>query len=292
MFKKVGHLAVCILIIGALWCSYKYLFIPLTYKNTVFVALAVSREGVVRESNILSAYESVFKEEGIPYRVINVTELLAYEPGQAVDTIPAIVFPDNAVKWIPVDMKQWLVKYVEAGGNAAVIYNAGVTGFDGKFLKKALFTELTGVNYILYEKLKDRSYTKGFIRFENQKQSEFFQIPPGKLKDGNPVNGYSYGNIEYPVAVVEQVNISSGEVRAIAVSKEGESYPAVIARKIGTGNVLYVNLPLGFLKSNSDDNSLSNFMRTFLFKIANIPHLVNDTNNSRILKSQFKFLFF
>lgn len=38
---------------------------------------------------------------------------------------------------------------------------------------------------------------------------------------------------------------------------------------------MYVNLPLGYLKSYADDFPLRTFLRTFLFKVVKIPHLVN-----------------
>ena len=230
----------------------------------------------VNSSHVLQAYRSVLDEEGVPYKVVSDNILLNLKFEDAVENIPVIILPDGIAQILPRELTTRITNYLLKGGNVAVIYDAGIKDIKGHFLNEALFSEITGINYITYDRLRADAYTTGYIRME-KKNSEFFQIPYGKTdKNYYILGGYAYGNLKYPISRNELLhNISSYEIYADVITEEGEQFPAVAIRSYGKGTVFFVNLPLGYLKAYSDDFILRTFLRTFLFKVVKIPHLQN-----------------
>lgn len=224
---------------------------------------------------LLAAYESVLQEEGVPYSVLSAPELLALRPARAARMMPVVVFPDNLAQALPEDTAAWVMQYVEEGGNALIVYDAGTRFFDSSYRPAGLFAELAGVDYLRYETLRENAYIKSSIAFTDEEAATFFQIPPGKTYQGSLLSGYAYGTLEYPVANgAARPGLSSGEIYATAVSTQGVRIPAIVLRRRARGSVLYVNLPLGSLKAYSDDLPLRAVVRTSCFRIAAMPHLL------------------
>lgn len=225
---------------------------------------------------ILEAYKHVLDEEGVFYKVISDDVLLTLNLNDIVENIPVIIFPDGIAQSLSKSLKPKIKDYLLNGGNVAVIYDAGIKDSKGHFLKEAHFADITGINYITYDKLRDNSYGTGYIKISAE-NSKFLQLPPGKTsKDYYILGGYAYGNLKYPIAKNElKHNIRNDEILASVITEEGEKFPAVVIRDYGKGKVLYVNLPLGYLKAYSDDLLIRTFLRTFLFKVLKIPHLLN-----------------
>jgi len=138
-----------------------------------------------------------------------------------------------------------------------------------------------GVNYITFATHGERAYGIGYIKFNSRRASDFFQVPPGKITGSILLSGYTYGKLSYPIARTEFLeSIHQEDIFAEVITAEEDKYPAIVLKRYGRGNILYVNLPLGYLKAYSDDLPLRAFMRTFLFRVAKIPHLVN-TNQGK-----------
>ncbi len=248
----------------------------LSQEQEIKVILVYTSTTVKDYSHILKAYESIFEEEGIPYEVISAHLLLSFEADDVARCHPAIVFPDGAARHLPPEFEAWTNDYCASGGNVIVIYDAGTISVKKAFLKEALFTHMTGINYISYDSKREAAYTVGNIKFVNEGCSEFFQIPFGKTAEGLLLGGYAYGKLEYPIACnTYHEPIPPDEVFATAVAKDGTEYPAIVLREWGEGQVLYVNLPLGHLKCFSDDLPLRVVLRTFLKRVIKIPYLHN-----------------
>lgn len=248
----------------------------LSQEYEIKVVLVYASTSVKGYSHIIKAYESVFEEEGIPYDVLSAHLLLSLEPEEVVKYHPAVVFPDGAARHLPPEFDAWTKEYCAAGGNVIVVYDAGTISVKKTFLKTAVFTHLTGINYITYDLKGEGAYTVGNIKFMDEESSDFFEIPFGKTAEGLLLGGYAYGKLEYPIACnMYQTPLNRDEVYATAITKDGEEYPAIVLREYGKGKVLYVNLPLGHLKCFSDDLPLRAVLRTFLNKIVRIPHLHN-----------------
>jgi len=228
------------------------------------------------DAYVLDTYKSVLEEEGIPYQLLSLIELMSAPPANIVKHAPAVIFPDGASQIAPDGFFSWLSEYVESGGNAAVIYDVGVKDSDGNYLPEAVLTDLIGINYTLYDKLLDDAYTIGHLKFKDDKSRDFFEIPVGKVVSGNFLSSYKYGALEYPIARNEaKTEPKDDDIYAYVQANSGEVYPGIVLKSYGQGHILYVDLPLGYLKGSSDDLPMRAVLRTFLFKEVKIPHLVN-----------------
>ena len=252
------------------------------------------------DKSILSVYASTLKNEGVPFKVISCSDLIAFDPRSLAKNIPAVIFPDMAAEKLPQSMEIWAENYLKNGGNVAVIYNAGIYDRHGLYLKRAVFSRIIGLNYMLYSEKKGKSYVEAFIRFKNKGSEDLFQIPYGNTMDGF-LSGYKYGPLEYPIAyTVAGSRLSGKNIYAYGIEKNGKKlksfpsfadvhkyfgstspegikkFPAVVLKKYGRGHILYVNLPLGYLNGYETDGFLMGaFIRMFLFKVALVPHLVD-----------------
>ncbi len=131
-----------------------------------------------------------------------------------------------------------------------------------------MLASAVGVQYLRYQSLGTRSYLHGGIHFESAARAGYWDVPPGKLFRGQVVGGYAYGGLRYPVASAVRIDPS------VRVDARVGSVPAVSVRRSGRGTAVWVDLPLGYLKGQSDDLPLRAVLRTFLFRIAGLPHLV------------------
>ncbi|MFN3698692.1 MAG: hypothetical protein ACK4SU_00670, partial [Dictyoglomus sp.] len=222
---------------------------------------------------ILRAYESVLKEEGIPFQRIDYSFLSSISINENFTRrCPVMILPDGAMQYFNPDFKNWFEEYLDQGGNLLLVYDVGVKDYKGRYFKRALFADILGINYATYDRLKEKAYVKGYVKINN---SKLLGITPGKLDEKSRLfKGYIYGSLEYPVAQTEVLS-SSFLVLAEIMTEDGEKLPGIILKEYKKGKILYVNLPLGYLKAYSDDLLIRSVIRTFFFKILNIPHLLN-----------------
>ncbi|MCE5194230.1 MAG: hypothetical protein LLF28_02060 [Nitrospiraceae bacterium] len=226
-------------------------------------------------NSILKAYSSVLEEEGVSYEKINAYSLIMLKAEETAKTKPVIIFPDGAAQILPHGMTSWINGYLSSGGSIAIIYDAGTKSRKGNFVDNTVFSDIAGINYIQYNQLKKDAFTTGFLKFDSYQKADFLEIPRGKLENDLTLSSYGYGALEYPISRNEIKQDQKINEIAYVVSKDGKRYPAVAIRPFAKGNVLYVNLPLGHLKSNTDDLPMRAILRTFLFKVVRIPHLLN-----------------
>ncbi|MDP8223307.1 MAG: hypothetical protein P9L99_08110 [Candidatus Lernaella stagnicola] len=240
------------------------------------VLLAYNPKMMEKYGYILDAYESVLAEEGVPSRRFSLEELFNTDPEVVVKTKPVLIFPDSVNQEVPIDIRFWIYPYIQAGGNVAIIYDAGVKNRKGFYRAKSPFSDILGINYVTYDDLETASYTYGHVEFADEDKRNYMEIPFGKVGPDGVLSSYSYGELTYPVARIKELApLTYDEVYGKVVMSKDEKYPAVVIRNHGNGSVLYVNLPLGFLKSYSDDLPLRSVLRVFLFKEVGFPHLVN-----------------
>jgi len=267
--------AICLAVIG-------YAVVKVYRTNRIvnddrtMILLVYNPSDLARHPGVVPAYASVLQEEGVAFRKIETSVLISLPPARVRTNNPVIIFPDSAAQELPSEMRNWVREYLAQGGNIAVIYDAGIRTVDGAFLDVPVFDEATGVNYMLYRKYRGDAYQTGSLEFRGAAESEFFQVPAGKLANPEFVSGYAYGTLKYPFARNEILNpADSGRIYADMVGEAGQKYPALVIRRAGKGTSLYANIPLGYLKSYSDDLLLRVVMRTFLFRVIGLPHLMS-----------------
>lgn len=272
--------------IGAILIIMQMLILPLyATPNTagnggaIHVVVAFHPDNLRDSGDILKAYESVLQEEGIPYECVNALQLMAADPGALIQTVPAILLPDGLAQKLPGNFAEWINRYVAVGGNVAVIYDAGTRDENGNYLTKAAFAEQIGVNYITYSTRGAGAFGLGNIQFSSEENRRLFQVPLGKTVDGVTVSSYFYGPLQYPIAKNQtEREIVPTSVFAYGITEEKERYPLLVLAEQGQGKILYVNLPLGYLKGQSDDLPMRTILRTFLFTFTSMPHVMNVPN--------------
>ncbi|MFA5393170.1 MAG: hypothetical protein WC081_06210 [Candidatus Ratteibacteria bacterium] len=248
-------------------------------KNQVNALLVCNPVLYGNQPGITEAYDKVLEEEGVPHKVVTPHALLSLDSAQILEANPVIIIPDGVAQSLPSDFVQWCKNYLASGGSMMVVYDGGTRNKKGAFLKEALFADFLGVNYLPYERLRGQTYTRGYIQFKNSASADFFQMPTGVLDADNFLLGYQYGKLEYPIVRAEPLgDVPAEDIYAYALTKEQERYPALVLKKkaAGSGSLLYVNFPLGYLKAyTNNDLLLRTILRTFLFKVVKIPHLLN-----------------
>jgi hypothetical protein len=251
----------------------------LVYSSVQKVVIAYNKVYMKKNGFILNAYQSVFEEEGIPWKAVEISSLTTTSAKKLAKTKPVVIFPDGLLQSMPDTTLTWVKEYLDNGGSVAIIYDPGVKTPKGYFRDQAVLADIVGLNYITYKQNKEKAYSKGFIKFNSKEKSTFFQMPPGKVDEDGFLSGYIYGHLQYSFARTELTQaIPEENIFARIVTPDGDEYPAFVIKRYGKGNVLYVNLPLGYLKGYSDDLPLRETLRTFLFQVVGIPHLMNTEN--------------
>jgi peptidoglycan/xylan/chitin deacetylase (PgdA/CDA1 family) len=180
-------------------------------------------------------------------------------------------------------------RFVTSGGKLLLVYDAGTLSPEGKYARGwSRLSDLAGVDYALYDQLHDNTIRWGSVtgKFSLVRQME---IPPGKYYpfqsetgDSNSDSGaevapqsdfdvqlrrYKFGDLQYPSFVTSGKN---------AGHELFHSGGGVVASEhtYGSGSVLFVNLPLGYLKANTDGLLLHAFLRYFAEYSLALPSLM------------------
>ena len=216
--------------------------------------------------------------------------------------------------------------YTQAGGNTMLVYDFGTLTLDFNLkpiypIPKSRLSDLAGVNYALYDTLREKSIATGSVAAKRSTLREL-QVPPGKsspyiapsdVANGTatlanqdsigsaslvkpadvlslnnaqttryePINspaetneplesysGYLLGNLIYPSFVTHGTFTGT----ALAVSAEAGLVAGL--QKVGQGQVLFVNLPLTYMKvARTDGLLMHGFLRYFAHNILQMAHL-------------------
>jgi len=200
--------------------------------------------------------------------------LMKLDVKKMLQNTPAIIFPDGLVQHMPEELTRWIKEYLAGSGNIAVIYDVGVKNPRGYYLGKSVFADFIGINYITYQMFEQNAYTTGSLQFVSAKEADYFQIPLAQINvDGFLVKA-PYGKINFQVARCEFIKpIPEKSIFAHAVIQKGEKYPAIVMAKYGSSNILYVNLPLGYLNVRFGDFLLDSVLKTFLTRTLSIEKI-------------------
>ncbi len=247
------------------------LFFSIALAQEFKVLIVYSSQQIDQKKYAINALESVLQEEGVLFSKMSAASLLTYYPEKIKKVFPVIIFPDGVAQQLSADVKYWSEEYVKSGGHIFVIYDAGVKDIYGHYRNRPIFDSLIGVDYCLYPEEEDKAYTLGYFKL-NEFYLRDIDIPPGKTID-NTVSGYKYGKLKYPVALTMQIDDNIEKI-AYVYNSQFQGIGASLKR-YGEGSAFFVNLPLCYLKAESDDLLLRAFIRFYLFRVVNIPHLLN-----------------
>ncbi len=226
------------------------------------------------DRGVLAAWRSVLQEEGFPVEPIDLYRLADLAPDRLAARVPVLILPDGVCRSVPSSFKTWLESYLDAGGLLLAVYDPAVATLKGGYLPRGFLARLSGVSQLHVLRDGDAAFTRGRVRFRSPAARRRCGIPPGKVDAEGYLCGYGYGRLDYPVARADLLPGRQVELLAEAVTTAGDTVPALTLSRWGAGRVLWVNLPLGWLKGRADDLPLRALARLALGRLAGLPHLV------------------
>lgn len=172
--------------------------------------------------------------------------------------------------------------YVAKGGHLMLVYDAAVESLQGFYSNdRSRLSDLAGVDYALYKTLGSSTIQSsdvgGSIPVMDElgvppgKYFPFIQPPPGKsgalAAVETQIRRYQYGSLPYPSFATSGDYSGNVLLHSLAGVVAGE-------HPYQKGSVLFVNLPLGYLKSNTDGLPLHAFLKYFAIHTLSLPYLL------------------
>jgi hypothetical protein len=240
-------------------------------------------DGVSSTTPLVTEWLDAAGEEGLHLKAIHDSEFL--NP-LATNHARGVILPDQLHRSANDVLIGELYRYVRAGGDLMVVYDACTWDLNGRFPPgDSRLSALVGVRYGMYDVYKTATMAPAQVTGTSAAMREI-GIPPGSFV---PVkaNGrlalwhaisqreedssfafatYEYGAVDYPVFRTQ--GDFDGEV--LLRSKRGI---AAGYRREEQGHVLFVNLPLGYLASRTDGLLLHCFLHFFAIKKIGLPSL-------------------
>ncbi|MGR9115707.1 MAG: hypothetical protein ACU85E_08070, partial [Gammaproteobacteria bacterium] len=222
------------------------------------------------------------QEEGLIVQPMRDSEFL--KPWTNRSRIAGIIIPDQVHKRASDILIGTLERYVDQGGKLMVVYDAGIWMPSNSYAENhSRFSGLAGVQYGLYDTLK-----AGFSNWQPVLGSTDtltqLGVPPGKYVEYEDIqqgaNKIAPDLSLYSLSGYDQalLNYDSFETRGVYSGKVLLQTPrgGIIAgrRAQGSGEVLFVNLPLGYLKGRTDGLLLHGFLHYFANAIVHVPYLL------------------
>ncbi|HWY56948.1 MAG TPA: hypothetical protein VNZ03_20950 [Terriglobales bacterium] len=226
-------------------------------------------------------------EEGLHVIPVHDSEFLRPLWGES--KCAGVILPDSVHQQASDLFIATLHRFVADGGRLMLVYDAGTFALNGAFAaSRSRLSDLAGVEYALYDKLGDKTIQWSKITSTNAVVSDL-GIPPGKyypfhaetsaadLKSGPPIPSgetfevelrrYKYGDLQYPSFV------TSGHYAGEVIFRSENGLVAG-QQSYQKGSVLFVNLPLGYLKGSTDGLMLHVFLKYFASHALSLPYLM------------------
>jgi len=230
------------------------------------------------------------QEEGIYLSVVKDSDFIRM--GATRTHYRGAIVPDQLHTVASNDFVVSAQEYVNQGGYLMLVYDAGtLTSKNVYAVPKSRFSALAGVDYGLYDQLREKTIATGPVVGASHVLWDL-DVAPGKAIPYDPetsatvpkaipraianpresgdilaVSGYVYGMLRYASFV------TSGPYNGEVLLSAPNAGVAAGINTFGGGKALYVNLPLGYLKSQTDGMLLHGFLHYFASNMLNLPLL-------------------
>src|SRR5438270_1930813 len=226
------------------------------------VALLVE-DDVPFDSPAVTVWTDAAAEEGLHLLPIRDSNLRSSPHAYA-----ALIIPDGVHRVADDALVSLIKKYVDDGGHLMLVYDVGTKDPRGFWAKeRSRFSELAGIDYALYASLRDHTTQRAPV-YAQPSVIDALNIPPGKAMVRPEVTArvnddqsltivtYTYGAVNYPMFSTRGNYNGSVLMRSPAGVVAG-------SRPQGKGDVLFVNLPLGYVAQRTDGLLLHGFLQMF-----------------------------
>src|SRR5580692_7019922 len=257
------------------------------FHSTADRLLLLVPDGISFSSPKVTMWLDAGSEEGLHVVPVHDSDFL--RPFWGESKCAGVILPDSIHQQASDLFIADLHRFVADGGKLLLVYDAGTFSLNGTYASgSSRLSDLVGVNYALYSQLGDKTIQWSKVTSTNAIVSQL-EIPPGKyhpfhapaaapaLKGGAPIPAggtfevelrrYKYGDLQYPSFVTS--GSYSGEVLF-------QSSNGLVAgeQSYQKGSVLFVNLPLGYLKGSTDGLLLHAFLKYFASHALSLPYLM------------------
>jgi hypothetical protein len=231
-----------------------------------------------RARGVLEAWQSAIAEEGFQARLVDAgkVEAAGLPGGQP----RGVILPDTALTHLGDKTVAELYRYVQAGGRLLVTFDAGtLRAEDGTYSPlRSRLSDLVGVTYAEYRDKREGIFRNDTLLMTPQ-GAQALAVQPGKTGQSTragqgaaetlELKAYGYDKLSYPMLTTR------GPERGTALARNLQGDAVVLRSRYGKGEVLFVNMPVGYLKSRSDGYLLHQSLRLFLGGMLGSPQLLS-----------------
>jgi hypothetical protein len=257
------------------------------FRSTSDRLLLLVPDGTSFSSPKVTMWLDAGSEEG--FHVVPVHDSDFLRPFWGESRCAGVILPDSIHQQASDLFVATLHRFVAQGGKLMLVYDAGAFSLNGRYAAgRSRLSDLAGVDYALYDKLGDKTIQWSTVASTNAIVNRM-EIPPGKYypfhaetgasapKDGRTISPggtfdvelrrYKYGDLQYPSFV------TSGRYTGEVLFHSSNGLVAG-QQSYQKGSVLFVNLPLGYLKGSTDGLLLHVFLKYFAGYVLSLPYLV------------------
>ncbi len=242
----------------------------LTQRQTPGPVLLLQSAGLSGEARAaVDAWNAALSEEGFAAEPFDAARI---EREGLPDTPRAIMLPDSALVALSDRAVAALSSYVQDGGRLLVCFDAGTRrAEDGSYSAlRSRLSGLTGVSYALYAQRREAMFARDVVLLSPD-GAKTLAVQPGKAEatpSGLELQTYGYDHLLYPQFVTE------GAVDGELLARSPGGNALIVRHRQGRGEVLFVNAPLGYMKTRSDGYLLHQSLRLFLGEMAGAAQLL------------------
>lgn len=291
MRKMIKHGSILLLFLGTLFSTAVYMHRSGPHTNGSDILLLLVPDAVNSNEPGIQEWLDAAEEEGLQMEIIRDSDFL--DPMFHMHAA-ALIVPDQVHRRANDALIGALNQYVRGGGKLMLVYDACTWDLNGRFPELgSRLSDLAGVNYALYG-LYGKNTMEDSQVWGRASAMQELEIPPGEFVpmdkrnrpalwrevaqgEGAPGSrkeddtrytfiAYKYGDLPYPS--FRTAGRFDGKVLL-----ESAAGLAAGVRKHGAGDVLFVNLPLGYLESRTDGLLLHSFLRYFAVHLLHFPYL-------------------
>ena len=238
-------------------------------------------DAVTSSDPVVRLWSDAASEEGFHLELLHDSDLL--KPTSTIHA-PGVIVPDEIHRYANDAVIGALYRYVENGGHLMLVYDAGTWDLQGRFPGGgSRLSDLVGVQYANYDK-----YGKDLIQWSpiwgSADAVKGLAVAPGQVipravhhtvqaagrestsDEGLVFTRYLYGDVTYPSFRTS----TTYEGKVLLESKAGL---AAGYRTVGSGGVLFVNMPVTYLENRTDGLLLHSFVRYFGIQVLGLPYL-------------------
>lgn len=222
---------------------------------------------------VTQAWLHAAQEEGIALTPMTDNEFIRASADAR--ALPGVLLPDTVHPQATDILVSGLTQYVARGGKLFVTFDAALRTPPHNHYAQATsrLSHLVGLRYALYARLQGKTLNESPV-FASREAERVLGIQPGKLDftdegldSWGELTTYGYEHLVYGHFRTEPLSAVQTFLRA----RDGD--PVVTLNAYGKGQVLFANLPLGYLKTRTDSYLLHRLLGYFNADLVGLPSL-------------------